>query len=436
MPWVINEAGESVWQDPNQAINDWAAQYYDAENGTFNIPGVGVVNVASPWADFQKSSAFGSGSTPGAFRSNMFEGGGQVIDTPYGQLFVGKSRQDAPEMSAEPGAGFGGMLPLMLASGIGAAGAAAGFGLGGLGSAAGGAGTGAGASGALAGDFASSFAPTLTEAGLSTAANQALIPTLGEIAGTSSLGLPAGGWEAVLGTSGAAGAGGTAGLDQILSGYNPMGDYGEYGGYTSANTVPTGTAAAGAGANTAASTLSQFLKDKFGLDINPSTLGMLGTGLNTALGMWSANQQGNRLESIADRTAAERAPFLGAATGMLNNPSSYFQGPVAQELARSMSSALSADFGNPALSPTAQAKMIQGLAPSYYNTISQLGSLGLGGQGITAGLGTQAAQAQGQPWAVLGSGIENLTNNQNNGDLSQLLSKVLRNQYGQLGGLA
>lgn len=430
MPWVINEAGESVWQDPNQAINDWAAQYYDAEKGTFNIPGVGVVNVASPWADFQNSSAFGSGSTPGAFRSNMFEGGGQVIDTPYGPLFVGKSRQDAPEMSAEPGAGFGGLLPLIVGGGIGAAGAAAGFGLGGLGSSAGALG-GAGTGGAMSALESGLGAYTNFGAGGAVGAGSGAAGGIGALNSFDT-----GAMADILGTNIGTGtaAGGTAGLDQILSGYNPMGDYGEYGGYTAANTVPTGAAATGAGTGSAASSaLSRILGGNASTQDWLSLAGQLGS---LGLGVYGANQQANATSDLYNRYFDMGAPYRASLQQLNDNPASFYSSPMfqgaLQQGSDALSRSLSAKVGNPILNPTALQEMqnytTRGSLDAYNQRWNQLASAGQLGVGQAAGLGSQAAAAQGGTANALGAGLSSVFGKEK--DYAQQVLDLLKNRSG------
>lgn len=427
--FVFYGADGNVAPDPYaDPIEGYLKQFYDPETDTYDIPGVGKVNYAGPWSTSQNLKAFGPMSTPETFRAGMFKDGGQVIDTPYGPAFVGVSRGDAPEGSAEPGAGLGGLIVNGLAgAALGGIGLHSGL-LGGA------APSVANTSGALAGDFASSFAPTLTEAGLSTAANQALIPTLGEIAGTSSLGLPAGGWEAVLGTSGAAGAGGTAGLDQILSGYNPMGDYGEYGGYTAANTVPTGTAATGAGAgagSTASSALSRILGGNASTQDYLSLAGQLGS---LGLGVYGANQQANATSDLYDRFFSLGAPYRQSLAALEANPQGFYSSPMVQGALQqgsdALSRSLSAKVGNPILNPTALQEMqnftTRGLLDAYNNRFSQLASAGQLGVSQSAGLGSQAAASQSGIPNALGAGLSSVFGKEQ--DYAQQVLDLLKNR--------
>lgn len=425
MPWVINEAGESVWQDPNQAINDWAAQYYDAANGTFNIPGVGVVNVASPWADFQNSSAFGSGSTPGAFRSNMFEGGGQVIDTPYGPLFVGKSRQDAPEMSAQPGAGIGGMLPLLLAGGIGAAGAAAGFGLGGLGSSAGALG-GPGAGGAMSalesglGVYTNFGAGTAGAVGGGAGALGGLDALEAGLGAYTNLGSPVAGGVGALGGPGTGGA-----MDALEA------------GLTSGASTPAGTllpAATGAGtASQAGSALSRILGGNASTQDYLSLAGQLGS---LGLGVYGANQQANATSDLYDRFFSLGAPYRQSLAALEANPQGFYQSPMVQGALQqgsdALSRSLSAKVGNPILNPTALQEMqnytTRGLLDAYNNRFSQLASAGQLGVSQSAGLGSQAAASQSGVPNALGAGLSSVFGKEQ--DYAQQVFDLLKNRSG------
>lgn len=425
MPWVINEAGESVWQDPNQAINDWAAQYYDAANGTFNIPGVGVVNVASPWADFQNSSAFGSGSTPGAFRSNMFEGGGQVIDTPYGPLFVGKSRQDAPEMSAQPGAGIGGMLPLLLAGGIGAAGAAAGFGLGGLGSSAGALG-GPGAGGAMSalesglGAYTNFGAGTAGAVGGGAGALGGLDALEAGLGAYTNLGSPVAGGVGALGGPGTGGA-----MDALEA------------GLTSGASTPAGTllpAATGTGtASQAGSALSRILGGNASTQDYLSLAGQLGS---LGLGVYGANQQANATSDLYDRFFSLGAPYRQSLAALEANPQGFYQSPMVQGALQqgsdALSRSLSAKVGNPILNPTALQEMqnytTRGLLDAYNNRFSQLASAGQLGVSQSAGLGSQAAASQSGVPNALGAGLSSVFGKEQ--DYAQQVFDLLKNRSG------
>lgn len=431
-------------------ISGYLKQFYDPATDTYDIPGVGKVNFAAPWETAQNLQAFGPGSTPETFRAGMFENGGQRINTPYGEALVGVSRQDAPEMSAEPGAGIGGLLPLLVAGGIGAAGAAAGFGFGGLSGAAGGAGTGAGAGSALAGDFASSFLPTLTEAGLTTGATEALIPTLGEIAGTSSLGLPAGGLEAVLGGTGisipgplgnltldAAGnlLGSTAGatLPNMPTPTTPP-DPGTQAPAPVQNMDPTGVPPIPNNVANAAGASSALARALNGTATTQDWLSLAGQLGSVGLGVYGANRQADATSDLYDRFFSLGAPYRQSLAALEANPQGFYSSPMVQGALQqgsdALSRSLSAKVGNPILNPTALQEMqnytSRGLLDAYNQRFSQLAGAGQLGVSQSAGLGSQAASAQGGVPNALGAGLSSVFGKEQN--YAQQLIDLLKNR--------
>ena len=142
---------------------------------------------------------------------------------------------------------------------------------------------------------------------------------------------------------------------------------------------------------------------------NADWLSVLGTAGATGLGMFAANQQSNSLERLAEQTRAERAPFLNQATGWLNNPDSYWQGPGQASLDANLRR-LSASHGNPISSPTALGIASQAGLQDWRNAWSTAGNLGLGGQDIRAGLGAGAAQADANMLSIGGRGLSDILN--------------------------
>lgn len=301
----------------------------------------------------------------------------------------------------------------------------------------------AGAAAPAAGaDFASSFAPTLTEAA---AAPGLVSPTasladmasvlgsggaleVGGLAGLSdaALGLPAGGLSAALGGTGITipGALGNLTLDAAgnivstaVAGAAPNLSVPVNGAGTST------TAAAGTAAPTG---LSKLLKDHLGLDVDPSTLDLIGKGLGLAAGVAGSNQQTDALKDLNAQMTAQRAPFLNKAVGYLNNPDSFFTSPEATGAANATMRALSTKFGNPGTSPTAQGLATGALYDRYANTVNSLGSLGLSGQGIQANLGQQIAQSSGQPFAIAGRAIADMTSDN---AMTDMFAKMFRQQF-------
>ncbi len=141
------------------------------------------------------------------------------------------------------------------------------------------------------------------------------------------------------------------------------------------------------------------------LGISDELASLLGTGVSAALGYNAADDQLDWLTSVYNTQRAERAPFLGAATGMVTDPSKFFAGPIGTEAARATANALSANYGNLFDNPTGQATLMQGLSGQYLNTVNSLGSLGLGGQGTQANLASGVASAIPGPANVVGGAL-------------------------------
>ena len=166
-----------------------------------------------------------------------------------------------------------------------------------------------------------------------------------------------------------------------------------------------GTVAASGAAGTGTA-LSRIID---GTASNADWLSVLGTAGATGLGMFAANQQGNSLERLAAQTRAERAPFLNQATGWLQNPDSYWQGPGQASLDANLRR-LSASHGNPISSPTALGIASQAGLQDWRNAWSTAGNLGLGGQDIRANLGAGAAQADANLLSIGGRGLSEILN--------------------------
>ena len=135
---------------------------------------------------------------------------------------------------------------------------------------------------------------------------------------------------------------------------------------------------------------------------------VLGTVGATGLGMYSANQMSNTLEGLAAQNRAERQPFLSAATNYLD-PNAWIAGP-GQNFTQGTLQALSGTHGNPAGSPYSQQLATDAAMRNWMGGVNTLGSLGLGGQGINAQLGSQAAGAQADVWGNLAGGVSDIVN--------------------------
>jgi hypothetical protein len=205
-------------------------------------------------------------------------------------------------------------------------------------------------------------------------------------------------------------------------------------GVNLANSATTGAglgsavAATSAPPQTAAATISRLLKDNLGIDIGADTLGLLGQGLGAGIGMLGSSQQSNGLKELQTQMSSQRAPFLNKAVGYLNDPNSFYSSPEATGAADAVLRRLSADHGNPAGSPTAQSLATGALFDRYSNSVNMLGSLGLSGQGIQADIGKDIVSSSGQPYAIAGNAIGNMTSN--SFDINKLFQQALQKQYG------
>lgn len=121
MPYTIDSAtGTSNWVDPYQSTQNWANQYQN-EQGSFDIPGQGTFGFAAPWESFQNFQPRDD-VTPGAYRQEMFKGGGQVFDSPAGKLFLGNPSGTARDMTRPNGREWiGPVIQALLSAGAGAA---------------------------------------------------------------------------------------------------------------------------------------------------------------------------------------------------------------------------------------------------------------------------------------------------------------------------
>jgi hypothetical protein len=254
------------------------------------------------------------------------------------------------------------------------------------------------------------------------------------VAGLSGVGgLTAEGMSA-LGTMGAAGAGmgmGTTGPLGALSGAGNLAttNLANTAGLSGAG-VGAGVAGATmpAGATTAASTISRLLKDNLGIDVGADTIGLLGQGLGAGLGMLGSSQQSSALKDLQNQMSSQRAPFLNKAVGYLNDPNSFYSSPEATGASDAILRRLSTTYGNPGVSPTAQTMATGALYDRYANTINSLGSLGLSGQGIQADIGKDIVSSSGQPYAIAGNAVGNMTSS--NFDINKLFQQALQKQYG------
>jgi hypothetical protein len=246
---------------------------------------------------------------------------------------------------------------------------------------------GTGLAGALASDVGS------LAGGLS-AADAA---TLGDMAGGTADAVGTGGDLATtLGETGTAVGGSADGLVDASTGLFP-GESGVAGTGTYGVTGGAGTGLGGAGFSLA------------DLGITGSDLTRLGGALIPgALGLYGANELGNNLHDISQQNRTDRAPFLTAATGYLNDPASYFAGPGGAAIDSTLRK-LSVT-GNPFGSPFKMEMAADAGMRSWLDAVNGLGGLGTGGEQTTANLAAQAAGANASGLNALGYGISNYLN--------------------------
>lgn len=150
-------------------------------------------------------------------------------------------------------------------------------------------------------------------------------------------------------------------------------------------------------------------------------MSLLGTLGSTGLGIYGANQQSDALTQIANQARSDRAPFLNAATGWMNNPSSYYAGAPAQAAMKGVLSGLAVN-GNPASNPTAMASATEAGLRNWQNAVTGFGNLGLAGQDSRNALLSDAASADRGVTTALSSGLGSLTTPTN--DLQSLLKML------------
>lgn len=269
----------------------------------------------------------------------------------------------------------------------------------------------------------------LNTAGLGTAAQQTgLAGSLGASAAELGGGL---GLTTALGTGGPMGA--ATGLPSWLTNLGPTAlaplvnrDVGTPGGPTNNNGSTNIPSIGGNGSN--ASAVSELLK-KLGLDVNPSTLGLLGALGSTALGVYGANQQSNAADEqtalardIFNYEKGNRQPSLDYYNNLLQNPESFYGSPQAKGAVDASLRGLSAQVGNPINNPSALASSAAYNLGGYTNALnSAAGNAGIGNAQTIGGLGNvygnsilgQGQAAGGVPNA-LGYGLSSLLNNRPN----------------------
>jgi hypothetical protein len=234
------------------------------------------------------------------------------------------------------------------------------------------------------------------------------------------------GWN-VAGTSG--GTGGIAdGINWASDIFDPNAASGFTGdasaGWNVAQTAG-GTGGAAGLAQTAAQQaaktgLSKVLKDTLGIDVDSSTLDLIGKGLGLGLGVYGSNKQADAAKDLASQYMGMGAPYRAELANLNANPSSFygsdiFQGAL-QQGSDALSRSLSAKVGNPILNPTALQEMqnytTRGSLDAFNTRWNQLASAGQLGVSQAAPLGQQANAASGNTYNALGAGLQSVFGNQ------------------------
>jgi hypothetical protein len=240
--------------------------------------------------------------------------------------------------------------------------------------------SGLGAAGSAAGDLSAADAATLGDFAGGTAD---AVGTGGDLATT-------------LGETGTAVGGSADGLVDASTGLFP-GESGVAGTGTYGVTGGAGTGLGGAGFSLA------------DLGITGSDLTRLGGALIPgALGLYGANELGNNLHDISQQNRTDRAPFLTAATGYLNDPASYFAGPGGAAIDAALRK-LSVT-GNPFGSPFKMEMAGEAGLNSWLSAVTGIGGIGTGGETTNSNLALQGAMANASGLNALGYGISNALN--------------------------
>jgi hypothetical protein len=166
--------------------------------------------------------------------------------------------------------------------------------------------------------------------------------------------------------------------------------------------------------------LSKVLKDTLGIDVDSSTLDLIGKGLGLGLGVYGSNKQADAAKDLASQYMGMGAPYRAELANLNANPSSFygsdiFQGAL-QQGSDALSRSLSAKVGNPILNPTALQEMqnytTRGSLDAFNTRWNQLASAGQLGVSQAAPLGQQANAASGNTYNALGAGLQSVFGNQ------------------------
>ena len=236
----------------------------------------------------------------------------------------------------------------------------------------------ASAGGTAAGGLEGALGPatgTVLEPGLQ--ASGAMVSPVGAAGAPVVSGLATGGGPFIPTTLG-------GGLARILS-----------GALDTSGSASSGGTAAGTAAGTA---LSRILNNGGTAADWAEILGRAAPGL---IGAYASGEQADAIRDISERARADRAPFLGAATGWLTDPDSYYAGPGMASM-KGVLHGLSSKFGNPIDSPSALGIATEAGMRDWRDAILGFGNLGLAGEDTRANLDLRATGADANVWGGLG----------------------------------
>lgn len=179
--------------------------------------------------------------------------------------------------------------------------------------------------------------------------------------------------------------------------------------------------------SSAAANLSRLLREKTGMDIDPRTLGMIGTGLVPGLGVYGANQQNKALQNVINQQQAVTTPFLNDAMDMFQNPNKFYERPEVTGAIDASLRGLSSKVGNPINNPGAIAQQAAYNTGLYNTALNTRLATALGGQDTLNRLQTQQALQKGNSLNALGSGLGSMLATQPNYSnvLGEYLSRIM-----------
>ena len=218
---------------------------------------------------------------------------------------------------------------------------------------------------------------------------------------------------------------------------NPGSDKPFESDYWPAMTTPNGIDPVTVG--TGAATLARLLKDA-GIDVDPSTLDLIGKILKTGGGIVGSIDEKNSIEKAKgdqnrilqeaiDYQRGIQKPFIDDALNIMQNPDQFYQRPEVMGAIDASLRGLSAKVGNPINNPGAIAQQAAYNTGLYNNTLNSRLATAYGGQDSLNRLMTQQSINAGQPvsnanlFNTIGSGLQSMLST--NPNISTLLSQYL-----------